>query len=143
MKCRSGFVSNSSSSSFIAVGFFGKDAKFPKWYIDRYKGNNERDLSYEENEIYKNFFPNAVDTTVLSDEEIDNLMDNLHDDLCIGGEEDLWGVNISRWSDEGGITSLDWSDTEKTRNEVIELCKKYGIEVDPKNIKLYAGTIYC
>lgn len=138
MKLRNGFVSNSSTSSFIAVGFFGKHAKFPSWY----DGESESDMTYEEQELYNGLFPNAKEQVLTSD-EIGDLMDNLHDDLSIGSEEDLWGVNLAYWSDDNyEIKKIDLGNVvDKARQEVIDLCTKYSIQIDPKNIHVYTGMV--
>ena len=105
MKVRTGFVSNSSSSSFIAVGFKEKDAVFPP----------------EDNET----------------------VDDLHDELCVAGEEGIWGISIARNLEDMDIEELTSEKLDEARKEVIELCKKYNIVVDPANIKIYYGTRSC
>jgi len=113
MKIRSGFVSNSSSSSFV---IFGVSLKFPN-----------TDSFYEDWEEVEGELNRKGYVSVIQDRE-----DNKDREIIVG-------VSIARLdSDESWIESKT-IDFEELQNKMAEMRKDFGVDETVK-FKLFAGT---
>lgn len=123
MKTRNGFVSNSSSSSFVCFGF----------------ALNEEDIKkIESTESYKkyDYIPDVVNE--LLSEEFDFHHETNTDNnilgitLAYGSDDDLSGDSVTFQQ----LTDM----AEEIKTQVKEV---FNIEVDNSRLKVFSGTKYC
>jgi len=126
MKIRNGFVSNSSSSSFVVLGYKIETSKFDK---EKYLKNAK--IDFNENNV---------------DEIDDTFYETLYEDEHIisdgeGGYLYIGKVLAETGSDVGfEDIEIDVSD-DKALKEIKAIGKEYGVSKNP--IKIYVGTIAC
>jgi hypothetical protein len=141
MKIRQGFVSNSSSCSFIICGFKLPEEKSVETYKKITKKTDE-DIRYD---MLKE--PYYKDKKEIKDFDIeDYCQESLWEgisgvDIEMGEGVDgvVIGRHVTRCSDYGIDTAI-W-DLDELKNEVESIRKKMGFEDYP--IKIYCGTKNC
>jgi hypothetical protein len=145
MKIRTGFVSNSSSSSFIAVGFSIKGISkkdliekiFDKDAEKLFEESGEKDKEYFFNDIFYDLFYESDYKTYKNDIEIANgtdggLTDN--DDVVI-----MQLLSSGSSIEELGDGSFGAEDIISLRNEVLkEFMEK--LNINETKAKIYYGT---
>lgn len=118
MKIRSGFVSNSSSSSYIIYGFYKKD--LPEDILEQFEDCSE---DFWKKELYDRFF-----------------YDHVH-----GGDYEIIGSVMACWEEYGEILgNLDFSPEAQTaaREKVKDKFKELtGYEL-PDSMFKFIGTTY-
>ena len=125
MKIRNGFVSNSSSSSFILMG---------------YMPNNEEIISLKELALEKYGYDDWSEF-IYESEEIKKL------GLTIQGEGDYEGVigkllvRMSYYELEAKDLSME--ELHELSEKIINSLKELGINANTKDIKIYTGTMLC
>ena len=127
MKMRNGFVSNSSSSSFVLIGFeVSKDEMSMKKYIEAMFEEDIDDIDESEaREIYWNNYDHI------------QYLDNTEEG-AISNERHIIGVYVSEKSDDDYITtSADGIDIQTTLDKIKDTMIKLGVE---KDIKIYHGS---
>lgn len=129
MKVSVGFISNSSSSSFILYGFELKNANwmeiakthFPKIY-KKYSDSDELDELYEiRSEIFE-------EINLKSDGNLDYIY-----------EENLFGFKLASDIENMGLESIDVSKLMEYEKTLKKISKKLFGDIDIKT-KLYYGT---
>jgi len=121
MKSRSGFVSNSSSSSFIIIGAKMKlDNISPERMMEFM---DKADVSYDIN------YPEDIFWDALYNDELDG----------IGYlEEGYVGMTVARWDDCDGITEISFEEEDFMKTKA-SIKKIFGRDVE---VKVYAGMTY-
>jgi len=141
MKIRQGFVSNSSSCSFIICGFKLPEEKSKETYKKITKKTDEEVLSdMRENSYYK-------DQKEIQDYDIEDYCNDILYEGISGVDiemgEGVEGVVIGRkltTCDDYGIDQAVW-DIDELKNEAESIREKMGFEDYP--IKIYCGTKCC
>lgn len=121
MKCRSGFISNSSTSSFVLAGWKGIPSADLIRRIFHYLGRDP--IQEDDEDIEDNFYEYM--------EDLDWTVMNEGDDGA-----DLYGIYLIH-IDDYGIEEIDL-DTEEL-SSLNKLAKDLGLPPP----KLYGGTRYC
>jgi hypothetical protein len=111
MKIRNGFVSNSSTSSFVLAGWKGRPSVEALKILAKH-GNYENDLTDES----ENHEWTDVDYEILESA-----------DFTMYSEENLWGADLCYISDYG-IDELDFKEMQEKLKMVEELAEKLGLE---------------
>lgn len=113
MKIRQGFVSNSSSSSFLIYGFFFEN------------GNEDEDLFCKVESLYYN-----------SNDDFWNFIQNVDD-----GERFIIGYTLA-YIEGTEEVDLDMSDLTKKKQKVIDKFKKKGIDFSNRKFSYILGEHY-
>jgi hypothetical protein len=92
MKIRTGFVSNSSSSSFVAWGVLAEEIKFPdEMYLSLFEKHSNYYLSKDKNDpMYNSWYKSKVDqinSLKTNEEKIEYAKENLDPDYYKNGFE--------------------------------------------------------
>ena len=134
MKTRQGFVSNSSTSSFVLVGFFVKDLTEEKIneFLNSFATKEEIEEAIEFNKKYykeKGTLINLM-SEILSMKEL-NLMDDFEDNITLSVGEYFLGKSVR--TDDHDITSM---------NEPLALINKANAILGNNPLKLITTINY-
>ena len=127
MKIRSGFVSNSSSSSFVLMGFeYSEEELLAK---AGYASADEDDEDYDEKEkairsFFKTLKPKYGSFEILNSGEV-------------GLKHDVFGFMLNSDLEE---SSTDATSVSETSEKLKMVMAEFGVE---KDIKIYSGSRYC
>jgi len=124
MKIRNGFVSNSSSSSFLVYGFLVEE-------VEELRNKLE---SYDENE------------TLGLNENAENIEDFIWDHRVTNddGDLDVFGVVLSRWEYFKDNIDIDLSRLDKEKKAICEDTKeKLGVDISSAKFRIIGAHFYC
>jgi hypothetical protein len=122
MKIRSGFVSNSSSSSFVMIGvqLNSEQEDVLKKYV-------------EENTEYENFWDFVYES---DDFKLETSGE--------GDYEGVYGIYLASGSEyEFPATDISFSKLNEYADKVVNELDKFGIMVDEEEVMVYTGTKMC
>ena len=121
MKQRNGFVSNSSSSSFIAVGF-------------------KHDFS--DNELFEKL-KNIYNGELEGNDQEESLAYDLFEEFVISRDtEIIFGETIAYGLDDYGISNTSLEEIQEIKEEVIKKAESFGMKVKEEDVKLFYGSQY-
>lgn len=142
MIIRKGFISNSSSSSFIAVGYKITEENQKTLF----KNIREK---YIKDSIFIEYSDNINEISEIDEIEIvRDIINNcdLKDDrfeIKDDGDKEILLCNVLCISDEGGIDELNINECIKDIDETKKLFKNILSEEEFKNVKIYTGFNNC
>jgi len=116
MKIRNGFVSNSSSSSFIILG----DDSFVPKSIDRVELNDE-----QKERLLKAGKIDSIDGKVSLTEFVSDSMDEHYDILYLNEDEDIERDNVKEYEDGGHMGPYDDDYYDEISDNVYLLKEEY------------------
>lgn len=143
MKSRNGFVSNSSTSSFVVLGFtLDKpldDEQFvltvyPKDVIDAaiVRGRERKGDKFSMDRLYSDFREDYFDSGPHNFVYMDNEENGAPKDKCV------FGITVASWTDDGSGECEATGDLEKLLVELADAKKKFNLNGGVP--KIFVGT---
>jgi len=143
MKSRNGFVSNSSTSSFVVIGFILDKplddeqfvlAAYPKEKIDAAiaRGRERKGDKFSMDRCYSNFIGDYFNSGEHNFVYMDNEENGAPKDKCV------FGINVANWTDDGEGECETIEDLEKLLVELADAKKKFGLVGGVP--KIFVGT---
>lgn len=143
MKSRNGFVSNSSTSSFVVLGFtLDKpldDEQFvltvyPKDVIDAaiVRGRERKGDKFSMDRLYSDFREDYFDSGPHNFVYMDNEENGAPKDKCV------FGISVASWTDDGSGECEATGDLEKLLVELADAKKKFNLNGGVP--KIFVGT---
>lgn len=68
------------------------------------------------------------------------LVDGMNGEFCIVGH--IFGIGDTRNDDDLSMTEIDRRDCEAWNEEIVSFCKAFKINIENKNLKIYAFSFY-
>ena len=130
MKIRNGFVSNSSSSSFVVVGFLVR--------TDQFSSRDYLEKLYQ-TEVPED--PELIDYE-FQDARYGNIRVMDEDDGVPDGQS-LVAYEVAGWSDSDGLEKLTGVDIQAITQQVEQARTRLGLTAEDAAIEIWAGTSYC